>query len=100
MFGACIPVLNLFRRRVTSKKANKGSSLIENKEKVPNKADVRLKLTLITLVQALFGVLFMLLLMTYNGWVILSVCFGMSLGYFLFESRFDTASKQTSILQS
>ena len=55
----------------------------------PNPMSVRVKLTLFLLVQGFFGIALMLLCMTFNGWVIISIVAGLSLGYFLSGSLMD-----------
>ena len=46
----------------------------------------RIIMLIFDFIQKLSGYLLMLLAMTFNGWVLLTICFGLTLGYILTNS--------------
>lgn len=54
-----------------------------------NSPKSRIALAGIYFLQTLYAVIIMLLWMTYNGYVILTMCIGLTFGYFLFESKYE-----------
>jgi hypothetical protein len=88
-----LPSINLIKRKAFSNKASvqdtSDNSTTESPRPRKLGMSTRLQATLIFFGQGVIGALMMLLYMTFNIWVLTTISFGLTLGYYLFESKHD-----------
>jgi Ctr copper transporter family. len=81
------PGINWYKKhRILKAEASSTGSTTGDIEK-GNSMETRIKLTILFFFQSILGAAIMLLLMTFNYWVIASTILGLAIGYYTFESK-------------